>query len=230
MCTVNLGIASYDHLAITPIRHSPPLSVQLPPPHSPSICRSLLVSISIYVILFEVNLRSLSWSPNLIFLSFSLITSLGTRLNSHMQGKEGIAEVDHRGEKGKKGELGWEDGASEGWEKNYLAPVCSAEAVSFDLLHDASSGLLCPLPSLFLFSSSHWYFLLFCTSFPLYRYLSSTFSSSPILLSSALRSASEAVQPNPLMWGQGFWKCDGSVPWAILPPEYLSILEYHSIL
>lgn len=98
---------SHNHFAPTPISHFPLFSVFsiLSHIHSASICLWVSVSISIYVSLFGINLRSLSWSTNFIFLSLPLylIISLCTRLNSHMRGEEEIAEVDQRGGKERRG-------------------------------------------------------------------------------------------------------------------------------
>lgn len=83
--------------------HFPPTTILFPLPfltflHSPSLTffpSSILpqyvwvpVSISIYVSLFGINLRTVSWSPNFFFRSLSLylIISLCTRLNSYMRG------------------------------------------------------------------------------------------------------------------------------------------------
>lgn len=88
------GALSHDHFVPTPISHFPPFSASATHSSSYILPQSVFdsVSISIYVSLFGINLRTVSWSPNFFVLSLFLylIISPRTRLNSYMWRKETV--------------------------------------------------------------------------------------------------------------------------------------------
>lgn len=143
LCLFFTFLISHNHFGPTPISHFPLLSVShvVSFIHSASICLWVSVSISIYVSLFRNNVRSPSWSTNFLFLPLPplpLIISLCTRLNSHMRGKEEVAEVDQRGEKERRG---WRMGEwssrrlrEQGFSYSMLIGSCQLQSTSWCII------------------------------------------------------------------------------------------------
>lgn len=184
----------------------------------------------------------------------SLIISLCTRLNSHMQSKEKIAEVDQRGENERRGGRteGWSTRGlrEQGFSNSMFSGSCLLQSTSWCIIQvSLPSAIFVPLftkPVFLLLSQPlpcllvpYWCLL---SSFYLFIHLSSPFlTPSPlpphlpslllsfILSHSALWSSSEAVQSNPLIGVRKCWKCGGSFPWARALLRIRALCEAHSL-